>query len=198
MNHDATYWQKRYLDGSTGWDLQLVSPPIKKYCDQLVDKSLRVLIPGAGFGHEAEYLVDNGFFSVTALDFASGACEALIDRIGSRKKHELNVVCGDFFTHEGQYDLILEQTMFCALHPNRRIEYIEKIYSLLSNGGKYVGLLFASHFEKEGPPFGGTYEEYIALFTPHFYSIQIEPCYNSIAPRAGNELWINMSKQQKI
>lgn len=190
--HDAAYWQKRYDDKNTGWDLSQVSTPIKVYCDQLEDKSLSILIPGAGNGYEAEYLVNQGFVNVSALDFAESACENLRERVG--ENNHLNIICDDFFKHQGIYDLIIEQTMFCALHPDQRHAYVEKIYSLLTIGGKYVGLLFASQFEKQGPPYGGQKSEYLDLFLPLFKEVSIEPCYNSIAPRAGNELWISMKK----
>jgi SAM-dependent methyltransferase len=191
MIHDENYWQQRYIQGDTGWDISHISIPLQSYFDQLTDKDISILIPGCGFGHEAIYLVQSGFTDVTALDFASAACDKLLD---SKVAPPLKVVCEDIFLHIGSYKLIIEQTMFCALHPSQRAAYVEKIHSLLALGGKYVGLLFATHFLKEGPPYGGNSKEYLDLFSQYFSKVSIEPCYNSIAPRKGNELWINLKK----
>ena len=50
------YWINRYKEERTGWDIGYPSTPLKEYIDQLQDKNLRILIPGAGNGYEAEYL----------------------------------------------------------------------------------------------------------------------------------------------
>ena len=61
--NNMQYWQNRYLENSTGWDLGDISPPIKAYIDQLNNKNIKILIPGAGNAHEAEYLHNQGFKS---------------------------------------------------------------------------------------------------------------------------------------
>jgi orotidine-5'-phosphate decarboxylase len=57
----AEFWNEKYLNQQTGWDLGEVSPPIKTYIDQITNKDLRILIPGAGHAYEANYLLENGF-----------------------------------------------------------------------------------------------------------------------------------------
>ena len=47
------FWAKKYVSGETGWDMGMVSPPIKAYIDQLENKDLSILIPGAGNAYEA-------------------------------------------------------------------------------------------------------------------------------------------------
>ena len=84
--------------------------------------------------------------------------------------------------------MIIEQTLFCAIDPARRGEYIAKMSELLSENGKYVGLLFNREFEVS-PPFGGSREEYEAFFATNFTSYQMEDCYNSITARQGSELF---------
>lgn len=101
---------------------------------------------------------------------------------------------GDFFEHQSVYDLIFEQTFFCALPPTFRMQYVSKMHQLLEADGMLVGLLFNRIFE-QGPPFGGNRNEYIALFSPMFELIQIEVCQNSILPRAQNELWFEFRKR---
>lgn len=188
---NSEYWSDRYQNSETGWDLGIVSPPIKAYIDQLVDKSITILIPGCGSGYEGAYLFNQGFKNVVLLDFA-------IEPLQNFKKNNLlfpenQLVNGDFFEHIGQYDLIIEQTLFCAIDPSLRLKYAEKVSQLLKPTGKLVGLLFNRSFES-GPPFGGNKEEYLSCFSDYFSSIYMEECYNSVQPRMENELFISMSK----
>lgn len=96
--------------------------------------------------------------------------------------------------HDGQYDLILEQTFFCALDPLLRTQYVQKVNALLKPNGKLVGVLFNRNFETNGPPFGGTEEEYKTLFSKDFHLHTLTLCYKSFTKRAGTELFINCRK----
>ena len=100
----------------------------------------------------------------------------------------------DFFKLQETYDLLVEQTFFCALHPSQRQAYAHKAYELIKPGGHLVGLLFDDVLNKEFPPFGGNPDEYLQYFEPLFKIHKLEPCYNSIKPRAGRELWINVER----
>ena len=52
------------VQNDTGWDIGKGSTPILTYIDQLEDKSIKILIPGCGNAHEAEYLVSKDFLMV--------------------------------------------------------------------------------------------------------------------------------------
>ena len=188
------YWNNRYEAEKTGWDLKAVSPPLKAYIDQLTDKNISVLIPGCGSGYEAEYLAKQGFQNVTVIDFAPLAVERM--KINLADYQQINIICQDFFVHTGEYDLILEQTFFCSLNPSLRTKYVQKMSELLTTKGKLVGLLFNIQFPNN-PPFGGSQEEYLDLFSDAFNINLLEPCYNSVKPRQGNELFFNFSKHEK-
>jgi len=192
MQLDQTYWETRYQTQQTGWDLGAVSPPLKAYADQLGDKSLKILIPGAGNGYEAEYLVNTGFTDVTGLDLAPSPLASLRGRVGENPA--LHLVQGDFFAHAERYDLVLEQTFFCALDPALRPAYARKAHELLNPGGRLVGLLFNVAFEHNGPPFGGSEDEYRALFASLFRLDTLETAHNSVKPRAGRELFFKFVK----
>ena len=182
-----TYWENRYQEGSTGWDMGHPSPAITKYIDQLTDKNIKILIPGCGRGYEAEYLYTSGFKNVYILDFASSSLKDFSKRVPEFPKEQL--ICEDYFTYQNTFDLIIEQTFFCALHPEQRAAYALHTKQLLRKNGKIAGLLFNKEFAKEGPPFGGTREEYTKLFSSLFTIKTLDECYNSIAPRSGNELF---------
>ena len=187
------FWNNQYIAQSTGWDLGQVSPPLKAYIDQITDKNIKILIPGCGNSYEAEYLLQQGFTNVNVIDIAP----ELVERLKSKFKSNLhiNIILGDFFEHSGEYDLILEQTFFCALDPSLRRKYVEKMANLLKSGGKIAGVLFSKIFEMTGPPFGGTKEEYQELFKDKFNFKIFEPCYNSYEKRLGNELFVVFIKR---
>ena len=104
------------------------------------------------------------------------------------------MVLGNFFDLTGSYDLIIEQTFFCALNPSMRKQYAAKVHELLKPEGKLVGVLFNTDFAHDGPPFGGSRKEYIQIFSPYFNLDIIEDAHNSIKPRQGNELFIKFTK----
>ena len=186
------YWNNRYEANETGWDLKTISPPLKAYIDQLTDKNLSVLILGCGSGHEAEYLLRQGFKDVTVIDFAPLVVQKMQKYMSDYQN--VKIICADFFTHTGKYGLILEQTFFCALDPSLRTNYVQKMSELLKENGKVVGLLFGVQFPNN-PPFGGSREEYLTLFSNNFKITLLELCYNSVKPRHGNELFFNFSKR---
>jgi len=181
---EQSYWETRYTEGSTGWDIGETSTPLKDYIDQLSDKTLRILIPGCGFGHEALYLSKLGFTNVTVIDLVDDAMQNI-----RKTAPSVRCITGDFFLHIGEYDRILEQTLFCAIDPKLRQEYMTKIAGLLAPEGKYVGVLFKKEFEG-GPPFGGSIEEYRGYMNTHFTAILMEKCYNSIEPRHDTEVFV--------
>ena len=181
---EQSFWEERYQTNQTGWDLGTVSPPLKAYFDQLTNKDLRICIPGCGRGHEAIYLANNGFSQVTVIDLVQEA----LDHVRLQAP-TVRCIHGDFFELHETFDLIVEQTLFCAIHPSMRSRYAAHVPTLLSNDGKLVGLLFNRDFEG-GPPFGGSREEYLSLFGPHFSYLSCETCYNSVAPRQGSEVFI--------
>ncbi len=183
-----THWPEQYRMGQTGWDIGYVSPPIRYYLDQLEDKQLRILIPGAGKGWEVAYAHQSGFEQVHYLDIASDA--ALHFKTICPGFDEAKIFIGDFFAHKGSYDILIEQTFFSSVPPSMRMAYAEHAAKLLHPGAKLVGLLFNHHFNHTGPPFGGTIEEYKQLFAPFFHIISCETAYNSIKPRNGRELFI--------
>ncbi len=186
------YWETRYQTKETGWDIGFASGPLSAYIGQLERKELKILIPGCGNSYEAELLYSLGFNDVHLLDITQLPLQNFAERNPDFPVDQLH--CEDFFQHKGTYDLILEQTFFCALDPKLRTSYATKMNELLNENGKIAGVLFNCTFEKQGPPFGGSVPEYENYFQKYFTTVKMEPCYNSIAPRAGNELFILLQK----
>ena len=189
------FWEELWHEGRTKWDIGYAARPITEYADQLKDKSIKILIPGAGNAYEAEYLHKNGFENVYVLDIASKPLENFKKRVTDFPgEHLLNQ---NFFELTEKYDLIIEQTFFIALDPKLRTKYAEKINDLLKPGGKLIGLfIIDTEASNDGPPFIDTKEEYIRHFEGIFYVKVYETAYNSIKPRAGREMFINFVKKK--
>lgn len=184
--HRKEYWNSRWKEGKTGWDLGMPSPPLLHLISTLnPGKSSRILIPGCGNAWEAEWLAAQGFTNITLVDIAPELCRILEQRFAQTPA--VHILCADFFALEGPFDLILEQTFFCAILPELRAHYAEKMKELLAPNGTLAGVLFDTDFSFEGPPFGGHAAEYRKLFERYFNNVHIEPCTFSAAPRAGTE-----------
>lgn len=190
---DKDFWNDRYVNQQMGWDIGYPSTPLKEFIDTLEDKSIRILIPGCGNAYEAEYLHQQGFENVFVIDIAPLALEGFSERVPEFPKDHL--ILGDFFEHKAEYDLILEQTFFCALNPDMRPAYANKMHELLASDGKLAGVMFKFPLTEKGPPFGGSAEEYLGYFESYFEIVSLEECKNSIKPRLGNELWVELVKR---
>ena len=188
---DQNYWDNQYKADTTGWDLGEISPPIKSYINKIQNKEISILIPGCGNAYEAEYLVMQGFTNVTVIDIAPTLVYLLQNKFANNPN--ITILLGDFFEHQNTYDLILEQTFFCALPPTLRQKYIWKMHQLLSSNGVLAGLLFNRDFEVS-PPFGGNRNEYDALFNHAFVFNSFEIAVNSIPKRMNAELFFEFKK----
>lgn len=180
------YWEERYKKGEIGWDIGTISTPLKDYIDQLSAKDIKILIPGAGNGYEFDYLIANGFKNVFVIDIAASPLKNIANRNPEYASH---LIHKDFFELEEKFDLVVEQTFFCAISPDMRINYVNKMYEILHPKGKIAGLLFNFPLTEEGPPFGGSVEEYLNLFSDKFGIKTLEKAYNSIKPRQNKELF---------
>ncbi|MGC1630674.1 MAG: hypothetical protein WA749_01040 [Gelidibacter sp.] len=59
------------------------------------------------------------------------------------------------------FDIIIEQTFFCAIYPKLRNSYTSKSSHLLNEKGKGAGLLFNDTFSYDKPPFRGFNTAYL-------------------------------------
>lgn len=188
-----SFWESKYSQHDTGWDMGSISPPLKAFFDELTNQSLKILIPGAGNAYEAAYLHHKGFTNVHVLDISTQPIANFKENNPNFPKHHIHHT--NFFDFENQFDLIIEQTFYCAIPPNKRGDYVLKMHSLLKDEGNLVGLLFDFPLTEEGPPYGGSKTEYKTRFQPYFNLLKLERAYNSHPKRQGKELFINFQKK---
>lgn len=150
---DPESWNQRYAEDDTGWDLGR-PPPVLEQLIADRRRAQRVLVPGAGRGHDALAWARAGH-RVVALDFAPLAVEAM--RAQAREAAvELEALEADVTNlpaslHAG-FDLVWEQTCLCALQPEDRRPYLEHMAAALRPGGTMIALLW-NHGNEGGPPF---------------------------------------------
>lgn len=192
---NAAYWETRWQGQQTGWDIGQASPPLIHYLENVSDRQTRILIPGAGRAYEAIHLHQQGYEQVFVCDWAPSAFDHLRQMAPGFPEDHLLV--GDFFELDPKvpFELLLEQTFFCAIDPALRPLYVAKAADLLADHGTLAGVLFAREFPFPGPPFGGTAVEYQQLFAGAFDILTLEVTPYSIAPRLGNELFVELKKK---
>jgi hypothetical protein len=66
-----------------------------------------------------------------------------------------------------QFDWLFEHTLFCAIQPVERDDYVRAVLRWLKPGGNYLAV---NYFDcgPDGPPFPTTRAELLERFSPHF------------------------------
>jgi len=192
MKINKEYWENLYKNKTLGWDIGNISPPLKEYFNQLTNKDIKILVPGAGNGYEASFLIDKGFTNTYYLDYSEGAINNF-KKLNPNFPKE-NIIKEDFFKHSEKYDLIIELAFFTSIEPENRDTLAKKMHNLLNIGGKYVGLFFNHEFKLNKPPYGAMKETYLELIKDLFAIKTMEIAYNSIKPRKGRELFFIFEK----
>lgn len=189
-------WQKHYDDNDLAWDLGEVSPPLLRLWEEKVFQPGRLMIPGCGQGHEVLFFAERGF-QVTGVDYTSGAVGLLRQSL-KNKNLDARVLCQDFFeldeSHNAYYDTLLEQTFFCAIHPDQREAYVDTVSRILKPGGLLAGLFYATG-EEGGPPFNTTEADIRQHFGEEFDIERLEKCTHSIERRQDKE-WLTVMRKR--
>lgn len=149
------FWDKGY-QASPSWDLGGPHPALGATVDQLKLARSRVLVLGCGRGHDAAFLAQKGHI-VTAVDSSPEGVKQARSLYGSVPG--LQFQQADAFqlpqTMMGQFDLIFEHTLYCAIEPARRNELLSVWRRMLHDQGQLLAIL--PLFDRnEGPPFAST------------------------------------------
>lgn len=157
MTHDINspeFWNEQYDNGRIPWDLGRPTPVFRRLLEEGTLTPGRMIVLGAGRGHDARMFARHGF-DVTAVDFAANAVAAM--RAAGNDDASLTILHSDLFDlppdFAGQFDYVLEYTCFCAIDPARRPEYADTVVALLRPHGRYVALAFPIGTRPGGPPF---------------------------------------------
>lgn len=194
--NSSQFWQNLYRQGRTGWDLGRETPVFGRLLERGRLSPGRVIVLGAGRGHDARLFARHGF-QVTAVDFAPAAIRAMEDR--NDPDAPVSVIHDDIFglpaDFNGTFDYVLEYTLYCAIEPARRNEYADVVGGLLKPGGHYVGLAFPVGEQPGGPPFAVSVEELVTLLEAQGLRLQHrESPHDSVPGRRGREELLILQK----
>lgn len=188
-SEQPTFWQSRYQDRRTPWDLGTVAPPFVSFYTRnqqtLVPGKMAVL--GSGYGHDAAFFAQQGF-DVTGFDYVAEAVSEARSRYGQWARFEQ----ADIFQLDpqlyGTFDYVLEHTCFCAIPPHQRPAYVDVVHHLLKPHGYFIGLIWAD-VDEDGPPYPSTTEALRTQFSPFFRIDRIEVPQDSVEDRQRQELF---------
>jgi hypothetical protein len=207
------YWETRYQTGETSWDKGAPSPGLVDFLaahqelhggEALVAvapgsgqkigafatrASLpppTVCVPGCGTGHDVREFARAGF-NAFGFDIAPSAitqAEEKTRAAGLKAKFQL----ADFLHDKPprKFDWLFEHTLFCAIQPSERDEYVRAVLHWLKSDGQYLAVNYLIP-NKDGPPFGTTRDELWRRFSPEFELVE-ELVPRSYPNRTGLEL----------
>lgn len=161
-------WESRYQGKDTPWEKGEPAPGLVDFLDRnpLLAKG-QVAVPGCGTGHDARTWARGGF-DVFGADFAPSAIRLCEERTRAAGL-QIRFARQDFLADDppGQFDWLFEHTLFCAIQPDRRPDYVAAARRWLKPGGQFLAIHYMIR-DTDGPPFGTTQPELMELFTPHF------------------------------
>jgi len=147
-----------------------------------------VCVPGCGTGHDVRAWARAGFEPL-GLDIAPSAIR-LATRRTRAAKLKANFALADFLfdTPPRRFDWVFEHTLFCAIQPDQRDDYVRAVLRWLKPKGHYLAVNYLIP-DKDGPPFGTTRAELWKRFSPRFDLLQ-EWVPRSYPNRTGLELML--------
>ena len=126
-----------------------------------------VCVPGCGTGHDVRAWARAGF-EVTGLDLAPSAIRLATERTRAAGL-TAQFLQLDFLHHAPtqRFDWLFEHTLFCAIDPSQRDQYVRALPLWLKPGAHYLAVNYLIP-DTDGPPFGTTRDEVVRRFSPTF------------------------------
>ncbi len=167
MAVNETDWEARYQTGDMPWEKGEASPGLVDFLDAHAALPRgTMLVPGCGTGHDARAASQAGF-EVAGLDLSPSAIRLARERTAAAGlKAEFRL--GNFLDSPpfAQFDWIFEHTLFCAIDPACRGDYVNAVARWLKPKGQFLAVHYMIR-DMEGPPFGCTQQELMERFSPH-------------------------------
>jgi SAM-dependent methyltransferase len=185
----TTEWEDRYQTGDMPWEKGEPSPGLVDFLAE--NPSLArgsVCVPGCGTGHDARAWAKAGF-DVLGLDLAPSAIKLSRERTADAGLSAQFQLAN--FLHEApprQFDWLFEHTLFCAINPDQRDDYVRAVLRWLKPNGQFLAVHYLIP-DTDGPPFGTTRQELLTRFAPHF-QLHREWVPRSYPNRTGLELML--------
>jgi cyclopropane fatty-acyl-phospholipid synthase-like methyltransferase len=181
------YWESRYQSSDMPWEKGAPSPGLVDFLAAHPDLPRGIVcVPGCGTGHDVREFARAGF-DTSGFDIAPSAIQLADEKTkssGLKAKFQL----ADFLHDEPpkKFDWLFEHTLFCAIKPQERDDYVRATLRWLKPEGQYLAVNYMIP-DKDGPPFGTTRDELWRRFSPHFELVE-ELVPRSYPNRTGLEL----------
>jgi len=167
-----TDWEKRYQTGDMPWEKGEPSPGLVDFLDAHPELPRQtVAVPGCGTGHDVRAWAQAGF-DAHGFDLAPSAIRLSAEKTQSCPTN-IHFHLADFLADNPPqlFDWLFEHTLYCAIDPVRRDEYVQGVLRWLKPGGQFLAVHYLIP-DKDGPPFGTTREEVLERFSLHFDLVQ--------------------------
>ncbi len=193
----AQYWADIYkTETNPNWNLDQPAEALKDMLPRLKLPKSRILVLGAGEGHDAALFAQAGHM-VTAVDFSKEAiARGKIKYAGLDNLHfyENNIfhIPQDW---NQSFDVVVEHTCFCAIPPDQRNELIRLWRRMLHEEGQLMGVFFTME-KRVGPPYGMTEWELRKRLQDYFQFLFWGRWRQSIPQRQARELFV-LAKKKK-
>ena len=181
------YWESLYQSGETHWDKGAPSPGLVDFlATQPALPRGTVCVPGCGTGHDVREFARAGF-AAFGFDIAPSAIQLAVEKTKAAGL-DAGFQRADFLHDDPPqlFDWIFEHTLFCAIKPDERNDYVRAVLRWLRPGGQYLAVNYLIVEKGEGPPFPTTRGELWQRFSPHF-ELAAEWVPHSYPNRVGRE-----------
>ncbi|GAY50619.1 hypothetical protein CUMW_128090 [Citrus unshiu] len=183
-------WEKCWEEGLTPWDIGQPAPIIVHLHQSGALPKGRALVPGCGTGYDVVAMASPERYVVglEISDIAIKKAEELSSSLPNAKF--VSFLKADFFTWcpTELFDLIFDYTFFCAIEPEMRAAWAQKIKDFLKPDGELITLMFPISDHVGGPPYKVSVSDYEEVLHPMgFQAISIVDNKLAIGPRKGRE-----------
>src|SRR5262249_58690515 len=167
------FWDELAAWSQDGGELGGPAPALVARLDAglSLPQGARVAVPGAGRGHDARVVAGRGY-EVVGFDFAEAAVREA-RRLAADEGVPVMFEERDVFAlapdYGGAFDAVWEYTCFCAIDPDRRLEYAQVLHDILRPGGLLLGCFYPLREGTDGPPFPVSRDGIDAALAPSFH-----------------------------
>lgn len=183
------YWENRYQTKDMPWEKGAPSPGLADFLPAHPKlRKGKVAVPGCGTGHDVREFAKAGF-QAYGFDIAPSAIQ-LSKETTKTAGLSAEFRLSDFLRDKPpvKFDWLFEHTLFCAIDPSERDNYVRAVLRWLKPRGQFLAVHYAIP-DMDGPPFGTTREELWQRFSPHF-ELREEWVPRSYPNRTGEELML--------
>lgn len=188
-------WEDAWREGRTRWDAGDSPPVLKRLVDEGALPRGRALVPGCGTGYDLLTLAPV-MDEVVGVDLAPTAKRAFDDFLVDRKldRDRVQYLVEDFFAFSpgSPFDVMWDYTFLCAIDPEWRGRWAERVDTLLAPDGELITLIFPvvdTPMNPGGPPHPMSPDLVRGLLEPRWEATHLEPVTTSHPARTGKE-WL--------